>query len=896
MLNKVGVTIEQAAADRTMGGHVQKARIQSHDALADALETSYKRLKENFEKEHDLDQEIKALPSHLQLLFCLANAPESSTSTYASSYLFNLNAPPPAVEVLTWKKILEDDPFEGEHWEGVYGMPPGSIKNQREPDSDSDASSLWSLHSDERSSDSLPTPPRSPSPTSSPAFTPSLPDIRLSVLHRKEVEDLQARQYWRSDWRMPVQGMSTRFDIGNASTLGPTLQNVMGRNRAVPTEFVHLADKYIYEHDAVREVLIALQGRSNVMLNDAYKATPRLLHLSLASQASILASLGERCTCLKHLRNFVTRVFSTPSKTRTLEAFADAVDAELRLLDTWCAEKEEQIVLATNGALPGQSLVCLWARPFTEGIAVDDYGCFVGSALRCDTGEPGAGERITAGVVMRVFIRSSEPLWSMVGQWLKDGMGIGDINDLDDEFFIESNGLGSGAFGVGLLDPDYWTEGYTLRYEDEEDGRRKGLPTFFRPVAEPVLASGKAVGLLKALGVGVSGIEWRWRSLAELVAGGADQDEASGLFSVSIDTLSSLIHDELAPYCQSTGLALSKAVVGECDLWRRLSTIQDLYLMRKGDAMSHFCDVLFAKMDSQQHWSDFHFLNTTFTDVVESSVNIGAGEWVQLSLVRLSYRGSKDKSVGRTVRGLEGLLVEYAVPFPLIYIFTPKILHIYGELFTFLLQIKRAKVVLERILSTHALLDFLTTYVIHVQVFKFHEALQKATSLDQMMQVHEEHLQRLQSLCLLQSDTAALHRSILSILDMALQFSNMFVAFAGDTTTHDISTSMLTKRRRTKTQRRMRRNVVGFSAVVDDDSEDSSDSDEEMEEPQTSFSVAHDVIEEAGDDVGRLDRMSSELDALVKFVRRGAESLAGGSGEAATTFGVIAFTLEDWDA
>lgn len=89
----------------------------------------------------------------------------------------------------------------------------------------------------------------------------------------------------------------------------------------------------------------------------------------------------------------------------------------------------------------------------------------------------------------------------------------------------------------------------------------------------------------------------------------------------------------------------------------------------------------------------------------------------------------------------------------------------------------------------------------------------------------------------------------------------------------------------------MRRNVVGFSAVVDDES---SDSEEEMEEPQTSFSaVAH---EEGGDDVGRLDIMSSELDALVKFVRRGAESLAGGSGEAASTFGVIAFTLEDWDA
>ncbi len=66
------------------------------------------------------------------------------------------------------------------------------------------------------------------------------------------------------------------------------------------------------------------------------------------------------------------------------------------------------------------------------------------------------GERIVAGVVMRVFTRSAESLWGMVGRWLKEGMGIGDVNDLDDEFFIESNGLGSGAFGVG----------HTLRQRD----------------------------------------------------------------------------------------------------------------------------------------------------------------------------------------------------------------------------------------------------------------------------------------------------------------------------------------------------------------------------------------------------------------------------------------------
>jgi gamma-tubulin complex component 5 len=105
-------------------------------------------------------------------------------------------------------------------------------------------------------------------------------------------------------------------------------------------------------------------------------------------------------------------------------------------------------------------------------------------------------------------------------------------------------------------------------------------------------------------------------------------------------------------------------------------------------------------MDSHQAWGDFHFLNTAFRDVVEAGTNTGAKEWIQPSLVRLSYRGSKDggKGVSRTVKAISGLLVEYAVPFPIAYIFSPRILQVYGEVFVFLLQIRRAKSMLERIL------------------------------------------------------------------------------------------------------------------------------------------------------------------------------------------------------
>ena len=54
-------------------------------------------------------------------------------------------------------------------------------------------------------------------------------------------------------------------------------------------------------------------------------------------------------------------------------------------------------------------------------------------------------------------------------------------------------------------------------------------------------------------------------------------------------------------------------------------------------------------------------------------------------------------------------------------------------------------------------------------------------------------------------------------------------------------------------------------------------------------------LNEEGDFFVRVERMSSELDGLVRFLRRGIESLAGGTGEAAPAFGVLAYALEDWD-
>jgi gamma-tubulin complex component 5 len=97
-------------------------------------------------------------------------------------------------------------------------------------------------------------------------------------------------------------------------------------------------------------------------------------------------------------------------------------------------------------------------------------------------------------------------------------------------------------------------------------------------------------------------------------------------------------------------------------------------------------------------WSDFHFMNSAFRDAAEAVS--GKNRWIDSNLIRLSYKKQMHtQPSNRSVQAVHGLTVEYAVPFPLTYICGPKALRRYGDVFTLLLQIRRAKVALELTLA-----------------------------------------------------------------------------------------------------------------------------------------------------------------------------------------------------
>lgn len=118
-------------------------------------------------------------------------------------------------------------------------------------------------------------------------------------------------------------------------------------------------------------------------------------------------------------------------------------------------------------------------------------------------------------------------------------------------------------------------------------------------------------------------------------------------------------------------------------------------------------------MDSNQPWNDFHFINKAFREVTQ----LGSQTWIHAPLVRFTHRGNKEPNISRTVRVIDGLAIEYTVPFPLTYLFGPESSASYSSLFCFLLQIRRAKSVLDRILTRGLVKNVLDSSMPNVKIF-----------------------------------------------------------------------------------------------------------------------------------------------------------------------------------
>jgi gamma-tubulin complex component 5 len=233
------------------------------------------------------------------------------------------------------------------------------------------------------------------------------------------------------------------------------------------------------------------------------------------------------------------------------------------------------------------------------------------------------GETATSQGLLGIFTHTAQPIWSSIGRWLRDGMDAVEDEDVhgalkqDHELFIEKG-------QVPLGSPDFWDEGYRLRRAAEGADRstsayqQESVPVVFRVIARDVLAAGKAIGLLRAMGLDTPASfrmqEHEWLSFKQLyarseenaskeveltilaLAGEAQILDATAGMRWASDALVATVQDYAMTVCQEAHSQLIRVLKEDCELSCHLSGMQTLFLMRRGDILSEWCDAVFAKV------------------------------------------------------------------------------------------------------------------------------------------------------------------------------------------------------------------------------------------------------------------------------------------------------------
>ena len=385
---------------------------------------------------------------------------------------------------------------------------------------------------------------------------------------------------------------------------------------------------------------------------------PIIKHFSPASQRSLLTRFAHTCTLIVRIRKFRDNILSsrresTPAASslpRTLEAFAEALTYEVHAFDRFVALKETDILRAhlQAGKSTPVSLLGLdnefrltYSSIFDDLVDIFD-ACFpnhkwlnVAGIRLVAKSSPSTlasrildvifekiqerhafGDNVTASFLLRVFMRTAEPSWQMLGRWLKDGifmpMNYGassKSSPLPAEFFIEFNEL-------QLSDPDFWTDGFSLRSHVIHDNTSSDyeVPLFLKPLSEAILGAGKSIGFLRLLGHDItsqnrllSSLSWPafdvFLSEISRMETGIHDPDAILQQDLTTDKLTLLLSDHLLPICTESAAALKNVFFTHCDFPLHLERIEDVFLMKRLDVMADFCDILFNAVSGIEHRS-----------------------------------------------------------------------------------------------------------------------------------------------------------------------------------------------------------------------------------------------------------------------------------------------------
>jgi len=483
-------------------------------------------------------------------------------------------------------------------------------------------------------------------------------------------------------------------------------------------------------------------------------------------------------------------------------------------------------------------------------------------------------------VMANVFFECFQSYLKPLRAWMDNGMIIPD----DGVFFVAMTDQSSERSSL-------WHDRYVLRRR--QDGSLFA-PNFLHAAGLKILNTGKSVVFLKELD--------QRASLNENSVGAEPQlhfDTICSAFDhIMMPPFMDLFHAAFDGWIRSkysnAVISLKTRIIQQCGLWTSLDALEYLYFSRDGTIFQSFLDNIFEKLDARgRSWTDRFILTELAQETFGSIRSVGIA---QLGIRTVGAKGSK-----RSLRALNGLVVDYSLRWPIANIIRQEAVATYQRIFTLICQVYRAKYVL-RVLQlrstktisrlgsveqlehflrhrliwfTDSIHSYLLATVIEPETASMRQRLEAAEDIDAMTAIHAQYISRLEGQCLLSRNLAPIYQPIISILDLCVTFS--------DVNARDVSDRALSSPQASGASGRSKRLGAAFRrearrATAEDSSDD------EDGESSNERSADYDADAESPTPVGRsyedmLTSMKEQYERLLHFLTAGLRGVSRAGGE-----------------
>ncbi|KAF9961376.1 Nucleotide-binding protein 2 [Mortierella alpina] len=913
-------SVDHDVVNKRITGLAEKFSMKGQDAKAEALQDYLKRLRglarslgggdhaRTIAASSEMDREEAAQNTVSSMLLMLLELSETPTMLRRGDHGYTV--PDSLKESLQksksqsqinkelWEAILKEDPLEVPVASRTSPEPTSPQRHSNGSQSALDAFGLWAQSGREPKMDSA---------------------LRL----------LERQQYWRNDKAADHQHRgdtqeAREYDIQSASELNVKLREAREYSLAQEAPIMD-------EADVIQEVFLLLQGLPTTIFTaqegsvTKYSTTVEVAHLSPRALQELLCPFMEIAGATVELHSLVDSICSTSSKLngKVVQAFGAAVHAELSQLKNYMAVEQQSyqryrkgdtcriaslIELSTKLSSRLDMVRTLLAfvkecRFYKSLSSAREHACQNSMDILSKLYDNVCqlellGDCRNAALFLRLLQQSIWPFLINLECWM-----TGQPLDSEFEFMVQA------AKNVDIFSNKFWTEGCYIPTEIVEaiDGPRDDTSTV---QISPRFIDGSTLDQI----IPIIQHQYPMSSMRS----NTDTSSQAVDYTPTIDfmwRMHQALADATKDHYLATNTQLKAMLFHQSRLLWHLRGMSEFYFMMQGEVMHAFGTSLFNKMRRRRPWRDSYVLGSTFSQVA-SLRDWKHAKFVKVRLKERAADKAPQTRLALDINTLDQIEFEYLLPWPLagIVYSMENAKYMYGRITGLLMQVKTVKLAMEqmsflkskpgphpelchfwklrlRFFSTvNDLWTYLMTTVLDTQIRRFHSDIENQTGdLDDVIQLSRRFINVCFERCFLKERTQPLHRSLMTMLNLALKFTAIFTAFIqeqaqeqerhGNAHAPTESAATLARERSTKNGRRVSFNLtrppnLGFGRQDRDDGEDASGTEseddpfeQELEDVAGADIEAEDIEMEAGSS----QRQDQDLGQQYKKQRTGSD-------------------------